>query len=476
MQKIVYWVAFLNNASMIRYHLLLLLIPLLGGFAGSLPGQSGSVYPASATPDRIILTWSGDPATTQSVTWRSDGTVQPALAEIALADATPDFPDRADKVAATNAVLGNGSEEAVYHTATFVGLQPNTLYAYRVGGEEHWSEWFQFRTAAAGTAPFSFLYFGDAQNDLKSMWSRCIRQAYSTLPDIDFLLHAGDLVNSANSDREWGEWFYAGGWIYGMKPNLATPGNHEYRRDENRMRHLSDYWKPTFAFPENCPAELDETAYYVDYQGARIISLNSQAMLSRPDLLEAQRDWLEEVLRDNPQRWTIVTHHHPVYSTSMGRDNPSIRNALQPLYEQYEVDLVLQGHDHSYGRGRNLQVGKKAHGEGPVYVVSVSGPKMYPLNFEEWEERVASNTQLYQLIHVDGKRLRFEAYTAIGQLYDAFELKKRRNGRNRFRDRAPDNVPEVTTLPNRARERMPEEELEKFRQRFQAYQARKGRE
>jgi hypothetical protein len=461
---------------MTAYRCFLLAVLLLAGSVAFLPAQSGNPYPPSATPDRILLSWSGDPATTQSVTWRTDGTVQPAVAEIAPADATPNFPDRAERIAATSTELVNQNNVAVYHTAIFTGLQPNTLYAYRVGGGEHWSEWFHFRTAADKPAPFSFLYFGDAQNDIKSLWSRCIRQAYSTLPDIDFLLHAGDLINAANSDREWGEWFYAGGWIYGMKPNLATPGNHEYRRDQNQERYLSDYWRPIFALPENGPDGLEETVYYVDYQGVRFISLNSQAMLNRADRLEAQRVWLEGVLQDNPQRWTIVTHHHPVYSTSMGRDNPTIRGVLQPLYEAYGVDLVLQGHDHSYGRGRNLQVGQTQLSEGPVYVVSVSGPKMYPLNFEEWEERVASNTQLYQLIHVDGKRLRFEAYTTTGQLYDAFELKKRRNGRNRFRDLAPNDVPEITTLPLRAREQMPEEQLELFRQRFQAYQERKGKE
>lgn len=441
-----------------------------------LTAQSPSSYSPAPTPDRIILTWSGDPATSQSVTWRSDGSGPPPIAEIAPADATPVFRIHTDTVRATSVSVANHGDTAQYHTATFTGLQPGTLYAYRVGDGVHWSEWFHFRTAADRPAPFSFLYFGDAQNEIKSMWSRCIRQAYSTLPDIDFLLHAGDLVNTANSDREWGEWFYAGGWIYGMKPNLATPGNHEYRRDENQDRYLSDYWRPGFAFPENGPAELEETVYYVDYQGVRFISLNSQAMLNRADQLAAQRAWLERVLQDNPQRWTIVTHHHPVYSTSMGRDNPTIREALQPLYEQYGVDLVLQGHDHSYGRGRNLQVGQTQRSEGPVYVVSVSGPKMYPLNFGAWEERVASNTQLYQLIHVDGRRLRFEAYTVTGELYDAFELTKRRNGRNRFRDRAPSDVPEVVTLPQRAREHMPEAELELFRERFKAYQARKRRQ
>ena len=37
----------------------------------------------------------------------------------------------------------------------------------------------------------SLIYFGDAQNDVKSMWSRVIRQAYGKFPEVDFLLACG---------------------------------------------------------------------------------------------------------------------------------------------------------------------------------------------------------------------------------------------------------------------------------------------
>ena len=74
----------------------------------------------------------------------------------------------------------------------------------------------------------SLVYFGDAQNDVKSMWSRVIREAYSTMPKVDFMLHAGDLINRHDRDVEWGDWFYAGGFIHAMVPSVMTPGNHEY--------------------------------------------------------------------------------------------------------------------------------------------------------------------------------------------------------------------------------------------------------
>jgi hypothetical protein len=62
---------------------------------------------------------------------------------------------------------------------------------------------------------------------------------------------------------------------------------------------------------------------------------------------------------------------------------------------------------------------------GTVYVVSVSGPKMYNLQPSQVMKRVAEDTQLYQIIHIDGDELRYEARTAKGTLYDAFSLRKR---------------------------------------------------
>lgn len=389
-----------------------------------------------------------------------------------MANADPFFIYDVDTVLATSEVYKSNRNVALYHSVTFKDLNPGTKYAYRVGNGENYSEWFHFETAKSRKAPFSFIYFGDAQNDVKSMWARCIREAILTMPDADFLLHAGDLINIPEEDKEWGDWFYAGGWINGMKSNIVIPGNHEYYR-KGADRFLTGHWKPSFTLPENGPEGLEETVYYIDYQGVRIISLNTQSMLIEDENLIKQRDWLEKVLKENDQRWTIVTQHHPIYSTASGRDNKEIRQNFQPLYEKYQVDLVLQGHDHTYGRGFNMEFGRSHKHRGPMYVVSVSGPKMYNLNFEDWLERVASNTQLYQLVHIEGKKLKYEAYTATGVLYDAFELSKRKNGTNRFKDLTPVHVLEQIEISRPYINRMSTEEIEKYVERFRAYQARK---
>ncbi len=441
------------------------------GHSHAIPAvEAKAMYAPSAMPDRIILTWDGDPRTTQAVNWRTSTEVSHGLAEIVEAEAGPYFPEKAKQFSSKTQLLESDLSRAHFHQVTFKDLTPGTRYAYRVGDGTNWSEWFQFSTATAEDEPFSFVYFGDAQNNLRSMWSRVIREAYRDAPKAAFLLHAGDLVNRAESDAEWGEWFGAGAWLNAMTPSVAIPGNHEQARLPDRSRRLSHHWRPTFAFPENGPAGLEESCYTLTYHNLRIIGLNSNTMQ------EEQTEWLDEVLSRNTSTWVVCTFHHPIFSTGRGRDNRELREMWKPIMDKHQVDLVLQGHDHTYGRTGlstpaaetadpaavqsaaasgtgaevstagtqadvvNVPVGVQHVDEsaGTVYVVSVSGPKMYNNSRPEFMKRLAEDTQLYQIIHIDGDQLRFEARTAIGELYDAFELHKQAGQVNRLVEIEPE--------------------------------------
>ena len=384
-------------------------------------------------PDRIVLTWSGDPATTASVTWRTDTSTAQAEGQIAEANASANFTTWARSETARTEKWKRNRLVAHFHSVTFKGLKPNTLYAYRVGSDKIWSSWYQFRTASAEPDEFTFIYLGDAQNNLLSLWARTIRTAVLDAPHADFIIHAGDLVNAANRDSDWQEWFESGDWIHAKIPSIPSPGNHEYSnyRDVSKRR-LSVLWRPQFTLPENGPEGFTETTYYIDYQGARIISLNSN------ERHKEQVPWLEKVLKNNPNKWTFVTFHHPIFSAG-GRADKDQREAWKPLFDKYAVDMVLQGHNHTYARGNNIGTGATVRDttKGTVYVVSVSGPKQYKLKKDPWVTRGGENTQLYQVITVSGDTLHYRAMTAVGELYDAFDLVKQRGSPNKLIDRAP---------------------------------------
>ncbi|MBD2755429.1 purple acid phosphatase family protein [Spirosoma validum] len=445
----------------------------LVGLTASGWAQTHKDYPATVYPDRVILGWQDNPATSQSVNWRTDSTVVNATGVIAEADPSPDVVSKATLVPATTQRIVLDGKTILYHSVHFKNLKPDSKYSYRVGDGTHWTEWFQFKTAKDHSAPFSFLYFGDAQNDIRSLWSRAIRGAYSTLPTVSLMIHAGDLITTSNADWQWAEWFEAGGWINGMVPTLATPGNHEYFKDEQGKSRVSRHWRPSFILPENGPKGFEETAYFFDYQGTRFISLNSQLALLDSSAMTTQANWLMQTLNNNPNRWTVVTHHHPIYSTAKGRDNNEWRERMEPIYKKFGVDLVLQGHDHTYGRGLNMPLGKsRKHPDGPIYVVSVSGPKMYDLGLQNWMDRAGSNTQLYQTITINGDKLTYQSYTVTGEKYDSFELLKNGKGQNTLVDQAPLLSPERLDLPAEYQKRYKPDQMDEYNKRFQEYKAR----
>lgn len=378
-------------------------------------------------PDRVILTWKGNTAVSQTVTWRTDTTVAGSKAQIKAEDSSPALEDAITTYDADSRLLSGGKNYATakYHNVTFNNLKPGTVYAYRVGAGEHWSEWFQFTTASDQDKPFSFIYLGDAQNDIRSKWSRVIRRAFSHEPDARFIIHTGDLINRSNNDKEWGEWHYGGGFINGMVPSMPSPGNHEYVRDEKRKLILDPHWGVQYTLPGHGPAGLEESVYYIDYQNVRVISLDSQMIILDEASAKLQYEWLEKVLKENTKLWTVITFHHPIFSTAKSRDNKEFRERFKPLFDKYHIDLVLQGHDHTYSRGQNLPRGLSGReASGPVYLVSVAGPKMYKVDGAKWMNVSLENTQLFQVIHVDGGNLKFQAYKTSGELFDAFSLKK----------------------------------------------------
>ena len=408
-----------------------------------IPRSAGRPYAPKSLPDRIVLTPGADPAREMAVAFRTDTAQAESQAQLAVSVDGPTLGEKAQLVTGKAVRVESSYGPALYHQLRFTGLTPDTVYAYRVKGAAGWSEWYQFRTAAAEAKPFRFLYLGDIQNGILTYASRVIRQAFLANGDIRLVAHAGDLVGQRDDldhDDEWGEWNQAGGYNYASVPQLPATGNHEYvdvlKADGSESRRLGPYWPAQFALPSNGTDPVKATTYYTDYQGVRFIVLDGTAAIDL-GAMQAQTDWLDRTLASSKANWNVVLFHQPVFTCARPNDTAEIKAAWKPVFEKRKVDLVLQGHDHCYSRltgeaGREANAKARADGsiQGPVYLVSVTGSKLYRLNDRAGSQpdKIAEATELYQIVDVAPGTLKFRTYTASGKLYDGFNLDRTASG------------------------------------------------
>ncbi|HNQ89625.1 MAG TPA: metallophosphoesterase family protein [Verrucomicrobiota bacterium] len=380
-------------------------------------------HPASPTPDHVVLTWSGDPRTSQAVQWRTRANSRRGALLYAprAALATP-HPRPLRRVEAVTDTLRDPrllNDPAVCrHTVELTGLDPGTTYVYAVGdgSKSGWSEFREFTTAPAAHASFSFVYMGDPQTGL-DRWGSLLQSTFRERPEAAFWLIAGDLVNRGAQRDDWDKLFHNGRGVFDRRTLVPVLGNHDCQGGHPTL------YLQQFALPRNGPPGIEpERAYAFDYAQARVIVLDSNLEPA------SQTHWLEQQLADPRPAWRIVAHHHPAFSSAPGRDNAALRQHWTPLYDKYHVDLVLQGHDHAYLRTHPLKAGQRvaSPAEGTIYLLSVSGTKMYdqatPATAAVRMTKVAT-CQIIDL-QLDGHRLLYRALDQDGTVRDQFVIDK----------------------------------------------------
>ena len=80
------------------------------------------------------------------------------------------------------------------------------------------------------------------------------------------------------------------------------------------------------------------------YGSVQLFVLNSNRVTAR------QTAWLESRLAASTATWKLVAFHHPAYTCGGYLGNPAVQRLWVPLFQRYDVDLALSGHDHNYQR------------------------------------------------------------------------------------------------------------------------------
>ncbi len=381
-------------------------------------------HPSSDRPDQVVLTWSDDPRTSQTIQWRTSTKVKTGTvlyqrkrdAGVLRGRSAPKRAKAATEKISTLMVL---NDPVVHrHSAVLRGLEPDTAYVYSVGGSgSDWSEEAEFTTAPAGVKPFSFVYMGDAQNGL-DRWGTLLKNAFRQKPDAAFYIMAGDLVNRGADRDDWDSLFHNSVGIYDRRPLVPVIGNHECQGG-----HPTLYLK-NFTLPTNGPTAVEkERAYAFEYSNALFVILDSNLAA------HTQTNWLDQVLGGTKATWKFVTYHHPAFSSGVNRNNKGVRDLWTPIFDKHHVDLALQGHDHAYLRTYPMKGQQKVAtaADGTVYVVSVSGVKFYDQGSFPYTQVGFTNVATFQVldIQVSGDRMVYRAYDTDQKIRDEFVIEKK---------------------------------------------------
>jgi predicted MPP superfamily phosphohydrolase len=132
--------------------------------------------------------------------------------------------------------------------------------------------------------------------------------------------------------------------------------------------------------------------------------------------------WLQKELKDSNEDWKIAFFHHPPYSSGdrHGSDE-RLREVLEPLFVQYNVSVVLTGHDHFYERLKPQK--------GIVYFVCGSGGQLRKGNIDRKSGLTAAGNdtdQAFLAAEINGDEMWFNAISRGGKVFDSGVITRRK--------------------------------------------------
>ena len=251
------------------------------------------------------------------------------------------------------------------YEANLTGLEPDTQYFYRVmvdGQDLAPNDSLTFRTQGPG--PFTFLAFGDSGMATLEQSQIATRMSLETT---QFVLHTGDIAYySGTYDEFQFKHFNFYKFLMNRIPFYPVAGNHEY------ITNRAEPFLAQHSFPGNGTAADRNRYYSFDWGNVHFVAID--ANLHRPPYcppsgcdpalgpaFERMLKWLDEDLTRNRSFWRVAYWHQPPYGYGPNEADPLERQArdfIVPILEKHDVQLVLNGHEHSYQRSRFIREGQ----------------------------------------------------------------------------------------------------------------------
>lgn len=370
---------------------------------------SGLATPANAADTSAItgiVLGVGSNESQRTVTWYSSADTAQKVQVVPTAQlVNGEFPDGAttfDAIGAANIATSGGFNRH----ATITGLKENTAYSYRVGTEGNWSTAYAFKTQDF-EGDYDFLFYGDPQigssGNLagdQAGWQDTVDVSLRANPNAEILVSGGDQVESANTESQWDS-FLAPNQLR-QYPWAATIGNHDVGGKAYEQHFTTPNTdRSALYYKDGNPAGTQSGGdYWYIYKDVLFIDLNSNSYSSTNGGGDAAHvSYVSDIINKhgNEAKWKVLVYHHSIYSPAdhaKDSDNKQRRVDFPTTFSKLGVDLVLQGHDHSYSRSYLIKNGEKENpaekpgaadvypGPGGVLYVtanSASGSKYYDI-------------------------------------------------------------------------------------------------
>lgn len=329
-------------------------------------------------------------------------------------------------------------------------LQENTTYYYQCSTDgQNWSEANEYRTHSFSN--YQAVLVGDPQIGASGSngegteddtdiavntyaWNKTLNRALGEngiAENASFILSAGDQIdysdanNYAVREQEYAGYFYPE--VLRSVPVSTTIGNHESKGDD----YSYHYNNPNASALGSTESGGD---YYYSYGDALYIVLNS----NNRNVEEHRQLMTQAVESHTDAKWKIVMFHHDIYGSGSPHsdvDGANLRILFAPLMDEFNIDVCLTGHDHSYARTYQILDGKvietegvnegksnATNPEGTLYIAagSATGSKFYTLNTtKQYYLAERSNTPIptFSTIDVSSDKLTLKTYDYEGNKY-----------------------------------------------------------
>ena len=348
-------------------------------------GGEGRIVKTLAEPPELVhLSWAEDDVyhTIAAVWWTE------AAAETTMVYDTVSHEDASDyqftasgeaySIAPEEDRHGNAITTAFpgqFHEVDLEGLDPGTLYYFRVGGGGVWSREWSFRTIGLDE-DVKFVVGGDSRRPYAAAEIKYNPYAISNWPyardavtqgaageDPDFVWFSGDMVNSGNS---WDNWQ---NWLDSMEENLVTSdgrmipivgviGNHELGEYAD-VESTPAWFQGIFANPG------DELTFALNFPNLHLTTLRADGGCvgtwwePSEDQAQAQKDWLEADLQSSDAEWKLASFHVPYFSCfeqGTGYASEPFLYHWAEILQDNGTDAVFSGHVHNFLRSWPISI------------------------------------------------------------------------------------------------------------------------